>query len=154
MFPSPQRLVEVEQSLPTKIQLNSLRSLIKRIKKCEEWSELASLDIKRHRHFSIDMIWCIDFSEIRFVFLEKNEQQPSALHLVDFLAFRQSNHKETLLILPGTVFEILSFLENLIQKSTISHSRFITSEIKAKIEKAHNPDEKGKIILEFVSDLS
>lgn len=140
-------------SLPTRMSVRDIHSLIRDVRRCESWSKLAAIDIKRRDLFGHTPIWCVDFSEIR-VFLEKNEQQQTALHLIDYVASGGKGQKEEtgLMLLPGTVFEILTFLEHLIRRSARPRRHVKFEEFKDEILKVTDHKSAGELILRFIGE--
>lgn len=129
------------------MQLPEMKRLVADVHRFETWSYYASLDVDRTQMFERSPAWCLDFSEVRG-FVEKDPQHISSLRLFDYVF---THGDEVLYLLPGTLFELLTYLEGLLLKQ-YRHARRSpkTAELHAAINRAPDAHDAVKHIFEYV----
>ena len=124
------------QPLPDRVSIGDIKRVVEQISKVTSAAYYAYVDHKRKSEFNLEPVWCIDFSEIR-AYIENSGKHQDAHVLIDHLI----TEGKQFVLLPGTLREILSYLENLIKKhKLLSDYEFSLEELKESVLLSSFPD--------------
>lgn len=136
---------------PTNVPVGEFRRVLVEVQRCSDAARLAALDKDRLEIFGRHPVWCMDFSEV-LAYVENEERHGQALLLMDLLLF--GPHKaHRVVLLPGTLFEMLSYIDKLLRRNArLGGLSFDTDGVKQRIDRNANPEQVADMMVRFVSE--